>query len=166
VTVDAIARRAAVSKATIYKWWPNKSMVALDAFLATMGENVPLPDTGSAEDDFAQQLELVMAFYRSPTGRLFCQFIAEGQSDPGFLALFRERFLYARREAGRILWRRGVECGQIRSDVDSDMVLDLVYGPMIFRLLAGHGSTEASESRILIMAIFQGLRCPRLGIAR
>lgn len=157
VTVDAIARRAGVSKATIYKWWPNKCMVALDAFLATMTENVILPDTGSAERDFTEQLESVMAFYRSPTGRLFCQFIAEGQSDPGFLALFRERFLYTRRVAARIMWRRGVDRGEIRDDVDSEMVLDLVYGPMIFRLLAGHGSTEPKESRAMIKIVFHGL---------
>src|SRR3954452_16964394 len=97
VTADAIARRAGVSKATIYKWWPNKSLVALDAYLAGMSEQVPLPDTGSAERDFAEQLNAVMTFFTSPVGRLFCQFIAEGQSDPHFLELFRQRFLYARR---------------------------------------------------------------------
>jgi AcrR family transcriptional regulator len=158
VTVDAIARRAGVSKATIYKWWPNKCHVALDAFLTRMTESVVVPDTGSTERDFAEQLESVMAFYSSPTGRLFCQFIAEGQSDPGFLALFRDRFLYARRDAARIMWRRGVDRGDIRADVDSEIVLDLVYGPMIFRLLAGHGSTEAKESRMMIKVIFHGLR--------
>ncbi len=56
VTADAIAQKAGVSKATIYKWWPNKSLVALDAFLAGMTERVPLPDTGCAEQDFIQQL--------------------------------------------------------------------------------------------------------------
>ena len=156
--MDAIARRAGVSKATIYKWWPNKSQVALDAFLTRMSESVILPDTGSAERDFAEQLDSVMAFYRSPTGRLFSQFIAEGQSDPVFLALFRERFLFARRDAARIMWRRGVDRGDIRTDIDSEIVLDLVYGPMVFRLLAGHGSTETKESRAMIKVIFQGLR--------
>lgn len=84
VTADAIARRAGVSKATIYKWWPNKSMVALDAYLGGMTERVVMPDTGSAELDFRIQLKSVTTFYKSPLGRLFCQFIAEGQSDPPF----------------------------------------------------------------------------------
>lgn len=57
VTADAIARRAGVSKATIYKWWPNKSMVALDAYLAGMTERVAMPNTGSAKEDFTQQLK-------------------------------------------------------------------------------------------------------------
>jgi hypothetical protein len=56
------------------------------------------------------------------------------------------------------MWRRGVDRGDIRTDVDSEIVLDLVYGPMIFRLLAGHGPTEAKESRIMIKVIFHGLR--------
>lgn len=163
VTADAIAKRAGVSKATIYKWWPNKSMVALDAYLGGMTERVALPDTGSAEKDFTLQLKSVTAFYKSPLGKIFCQFIAEGQSDPGFLALFRDRFLYARRDAARVMWRRGVDRGEIRSEIDSEIVLDLVYGPMIFRLLAGHGSTNDHESEALIKALFSGLRQPGYG---
>jgi AcrR family transcriptional regulator len=160
VTADAIAERAGVSKATIYKWWPNKSQVALDAYLAGMTERVTMPDTGSAEADFSEQLQSVMAFYVSPLGRLFCQFIAEGQSDPGFLALFRERFLYARRDAARVMWRRGVDRGEIRNEVDGEIVLDLIYGPMIFRLLAGHGAMHDTESAAMVEVIFNGLRKP------
>jgi AcrR family transcriptional regulator len=161
VTADAIARRAGVSKATIYKWWPNKSLVALDAYLGGMTQRVTVPDTGCAETDFTMQLKSVTAFYKSSLGRLFCQFIAEGQSDPGFLALFRERFLYARRDAARVMWRRGVDRGEIRKEIDGEIVLDLIYGPMVFRLLAGHGSLNDHESEAMIEAIFGGLRQPR-----
>jgi AcrR family transcriptional regulator len=163
VTADAIARRAGVSKTTIYKWWPNKSLVALDAYLAGMTEQVAMPDTGSAEVDFTQQLKSVMAFYTSPLGRLFCQFLAEGQSDPGFLALFRERFLHARRDTARVMWRRGVDRGEIREEVDGEIVLDLIYGPMIFRLLAGHGSLSDRESEAVVEAVFGGLRRSKNG---
>ena len=158
VTAEAIARRAGVSKATIYKWWPNKSMVALDAYLAGTTERVAVPDTGSAEEDFTEQLKSLTAFYTSTLGRLFCQFIAEGQSDPAFLASFRQRFLSARRDAAKIMWRRGVERGEIRSTIDGDVVLDMIYGPIIFRLLAGHGSLNDSESEAIVEAVFGGLR--------
>lgn len=163
VTADAIARRAGVSKTTIYKWWPNKSLVALDAYLAGMTEQVAMPDTGSAELDFTEQLKSVMAFYATPLGRLFCQFLAEGQSDPGFLALFRERFLYARRDMARVMWRRGVDRGEIREEIDGEIVLDLIYGPMVFRLLAGHGSLGDRESEAVVAAAFGGLRRPKNG---
>ena len=161
MTADAIAQRAGVSKATIYKWWPNKSLVALDAFLAGMTEQVAMPDTGSAELDFAEQLKSVMAFYTSPLGRLFSQFLAEGQSDPEFLVLFRERFLYARRDTARVMWRRGVDRGEIREEIDGEIVLDLIYGPMIFRLLAGHGSISDRESEAVVEAVFGGVRRPQ-----
>jgi len=160
VTADAIARRAGVSKTTIYKWWPNKNLVALDAYLGGMTERVAIPDTGSAEMDFTVQLKSVTAFYKSPLGRLFCQFIAEGQSNPGFLALFRDRFLYARRDTARVMWRRGVDRGEIRKEIDGEIVLDLIYGPMVFRLLAGHGSLNDHESEAMIEAVFGGLRQP------
>jgi AcrR family transcriptional regulator len=160
VTADAIAQRAGVSKATIYKWWPNKSLVALDAYLAGMTERVEVPDTGSAEVDFTAQLKSVMTFFKSPLGRLFCQFIAEGQNDPAFLALFRERFLYVRRDAARVMWRRGVDRGEIREEVDAEVVLDLIYGPMVFRLLAGHGSLGDVECGAMVEVIFGGLRRP------
>jgi AcrR family transcriptional regulator len=158
ITTDAIARRAGVSKATIYKWWPNKSQVALDAYLGSMTARVVMPDTGSAMEDFVLQLQSVMEFYKSSLGRLFCQFIAEGQSDPGFLSLFRERFLYARRDAARVMWQRGVVRGEIRKDIDSEVILDLIYGPMIFRLLAGHGSLTEKDSETMVKAVFGGIR--------
>jgi AcrR family transcriptional regulator len=160
VTTDAIAKRAGVSKATIYKWWPNKSQVALDAYLRVMTDLVVMPDTGSAETDFTVQLKSLTHFYKSPLGRLFSQFIAEGQSDPGFLALFRERFLYMRRDAARVMWRRGVDRGEIRKEIGSEIVLDLIYGPMVFRLLAGHGSLNDHESEAMVEAVFGGLRQP------
>ena len=160
VTADAIARRAGVSKATIYKWWPNKNMVALDAYLGGMTERVVMPDTGSAELDFRIQLKSVTTFYKSPLGRLFCQFIAEGQSDPAFLAMFRDRFLTVRRDAARVMWQRGVTRGEMRPEVDAEIVLDLVYGPMVFRLLAGHGDLNDDESDAMITAIFGGVRQP------
>ena len=160
VTADAIAHRAGVSKATIYKWWPSKNQVALDAYLTGMTERVLLPNTGSAELDFSIQLKSLTAFYTTPLGRLFCQFIAEGQSDPAFLALFRERFLYTRRNAARVMLRRGIARGEINEEIDGEIVLDLVYGPTIFRLLAGHGPLNDLESEAMIRAVFSGIRRP------
>lgn len=159
-TVDAIARRAGVGKATIYKWWPNKSVLALDAFLARMSELVIMPDTGSAEQDFTEQLISLTGFYVSRSGRPFSQFIAEGQSDPKFLTLFRDRFLSVRRDAARVMWQRGVERGEISPDFDSEMVLDLIYGPVIFRLLAGHGPLREEDARTIVRAVFGGIRRP------
>ena len=74
--------------------------------------------------------------------------------------LFRERFLYARRDAARVMWRRGVHRGEIRKEIDGEIVLDLIYGPMVFRLLVGHGSLNDHESEAMVEAVFGGLRRP------
>ena len=161
VTVEAIAQRSGVSKATIYKWWPNKLLVALDAFLMRMTKDVPIPDTGSAQKDFTEQLKSSIKFYVSPAGRLFCQFIAEGQSDLEFLALFRERCLRARRNDLKIMWERGVARGEVRKNIDVEVVLDLIYGPMIYRLLAGHGPLNSAQAEAIVSTLFCGLKKDR-----
>ena len=56
------------------------------------------------------------------------------------------------------MWRRGVDRGEIREEIDSEIVLDLIYGPMVFRLLAGHGSLSDRESEAMVAAAFGGLR--------
>ena len=160
VTADAIAARAGVSKATIYKWWPNKSLVALEAFLSRVQSNVTTPDTGCARKDFTLQLKALVRFINSPGGRLYSQFIAEGQFDPGFLVQFRSRFFQARRDEVRVMWKRGVERGEIRAGIDGDIVLDLIYGPAIFRLLTGQSPINDKEAEALVAAAFQGLQAP------
>jgi AcrR family transcriptional regulator len=158
VTAEAIAHRSGVSKATIYKWWPNKAFVALDAFLIRMNRDVPTPNTGSAQRDFTEQLKSLIHFYTSPAGRLYCQFIAECQSDPAFLAVFRERFLQSRRNDVRVMWQQGIARGEIRSDVDGEIVLDLIYGPVVFRLLTGHGVLNDRQAEAIVAAVFSGIK--------
>lgn len=158
VTTEAIALLSGVSKATIYKWWPNKTLVALDAFLMLMSHDVPTPDTGSAQGDFSEQVKSLIVFYTSTAGRAFCQFIAEGQSDPNFLALFRDRFLQSRRNDVRVIWERGVARGEIRADLDCEIVLDLIYGPIMYRLLVGHNQLNAEEAKTIVSAVFAGIQ--------
>src|ERR1700687_4842841 len=86
VTAEAIAQRAGVSKATIYKWWPNKNRVALDAFLSRSRTEIPSSDTGSALRDFTAQLVAATLFYTSSRGRILRPVIAAGQSDPELFA--------------------------------------------------------------------------------
>ena len=158
VTADSIASRAGVSKATIYKWWPNKSLVALDAFLSRMQSAVATPDTGSAQRDFIEQLKSLLRFFGTPYGRIYAQFMTEGQSDPAFLEEFRERFLKVRRAEVRVMWQRGVDRGDIRRDVDGDIAIDLIYGPIIFRLLTGHALLNDAQAKALVMTAFRGLQ--------
>ncbi len=158
ITVDAIARKAGVGKMTIYKWWPSKAYVALDAFRKKMNRVVVMPDTGDTERDLAELLYSIMSFYISPTGRIFSQFLAESQSDPEFAALFREHFLKPRRESAGAFLDRAMKQGVIDRTLNREILLDLIFGPMVFRLMAGHAPLNRAESDAMIATLLRGIR--------
>lgn len=138
-TMEGLAARAGVGKATIYRWWPSRGAVALDAFLAAVEPQVPYPDT----DDFAvalrsQVLLLVGVFRDTPAGGVVRALLAEAQSDADLAEAFRTRWLESRRTAGRAVFRRAQENGQLRKDLEIETAIDLVYGAVYFRLMTGH----------------------------
>ena len=157
VTIEEIARKAGVGKATIYKWWPSKAYVALDAFLRKMNRMVPNPDTGSAEGDLKEQLQYLIAFYTSPTGRIYGQFLAEAQSDPDFATLLRERFMKPRREIVGVIFDRAVERGEIDHSLDRELILDLIYGPVIYRLFLIRAPFNRERADAMVSALFRGI---------
>jgi AcrR family transcriptional regulator len=158
ISIEEIARRAGVGKATIYKWWPSKAHVAFDAFSRRLKEMVPICDTGSAERDFRRQLRSLFAFFETPAGMVLRHFLAEGQVDEEFASLFRDRFIRPRREAIGAIFDRAVERGEIRRGLDREVVLDLIYGPGFYRMLIRHEPLERNTVDKMVSALFQGLR--------
>lgn len=158
VSIEEIARKAGVGKATVYKWWPSKAYVALDAFSKKLEQMVPIRDTGSAERDFKEQLCSLFEFFDSPAGKLLRHFIAEGQIDAEFASLFRERFLKPRRELIGVIFDRAVERGQIRRGLDRELVMDMIYGPGIYRIMIRYAPLEPKAVDAMISALFRGLR--------
>jgi AcrR family transcriptional regulator len=88
VTVEAVAARGSVGRATIYRWWSGKGMLALDAYLGDMRSNVVPPDTGDGREDFRRHTLAVLNFYGGEEGKVFAQFIAQDQSDPQLAEAF------------------------------------------------------------------------------
>jgi AcrR family transcriptional regulator len=156
-TTDAISALSGVSKATIYKWWPSKYAVAVEAFLTEMYAESAEPDTGSAYEDFRSVVRGVVRFYASPTGRVFAQLVAEAQSDPAVAAELRDRLIASRRTMVRKLWDRGVERGELRSDVDPEIAIDLLFGPAMYRLVGGHAPLDEASADEIVRAAMRGL---------
>jgi hypothetical protein len=100
-----------------------------------------------------------MSSYSTATGRIFGQFLAECQTDPEFAILFRERFMKPRREATREILNRAVKRGEIDPTLDQEMIMDLIFGPMVFRLMAGHGPLNKTEADAMISILLRGIRC-------
>ena len=139
VSVNEIAAEAGVGKMTLYRHWPNKAALVMDALLLFIGGETDFPDAGSAIERLRRQLDLQAAFFRSSRGNLIRSLVAEAQSDPELATAFRERWLMPRREGVRKIIRAAVEEGALRSDIDIDTAIDLLYGSLYYRLLLGSG---------------------------
>lgn len=156
-TMDAIAARSGASKATLYKHWPSRTAVASEAFGTMMAEALPLPDTGSTATDLTEQVVRVSAFYASARGEVFAQLLAACVEDTTGAAYFREYFLSGRRAAITELWRRGVDRGEADAGTAIDDVIDILFGPLIFRRMTGHYPLTEEHARQLAATALRGL---------
>jgi AcrR family transcriptional regulator len=140
VSMDAVAERAGVGKATIYRWWPTKETLALEALYHEWDTARPAPrDTGSLRGDLLALLRPWIRRVRArPYGRVVAALITEAQTDPEFASEYRARFVEPRREPARALFARAIERGEIPADTKVEVALDLIYGPIYHRLLHGH----------------------------
>jgi AcrR family transcriptional regulator len=157
MTTEEIAARSGASKATIYKWWPNKYAVAVDAFLSEMMAESHDPDTGSTREDLQEVVRGLMRFYIGPSGRVFAQLVGEAQADPLIRQELRTNLVESRREVFRTIWRRGVERGELRPDVDEDAAIDLLIAPALYRLMMGHAPLTDEAADALVDAVVRGL---------
>jgi AcrR family transcriptional regulator len=141
MSMDEVARRAGVSKATIYRWWPSKERLALDALAAEWASSTSTvgSDTGSLRADLLARFRpWVRQLNRKPYARVVAGLVAATQLDPEFAELYRENFVRPRRDATRELLVRSRDRGEIIATTNLDLTLDLLYGPIYHRLLHGH----------------------------
>lgn len=135
VTVDKIAEKTSVSKATIYKWWPNKAAVVLDSYFEATATTLPIPDTGSVKEDLYQQVTNLTKFFLSNRGSGITELIAEGQFDPMIGEECRKRYFKPRRQISRTIIERGITKGQLKEEIDIEFYIDCLYAPIFYRLL-------------------------------
>ncbi|MBV9207378.1 MAG: TetR/AcrR family transcriptional regulator [Actinobacteria bacterium] len=139
MSIEEVAARAGVGKATIYRRWPSKGLLALDAFVASFREEQPLPDTGTLRGDLLAALHAwVRAVTLTPAGPMLTGLIAEAQHDPELRGAWRDRVLGPLRGQYRLMLDRAFARGEMAADVDRDVVLDLFFGAAEHRLLLGH----------------------------
>ncbi len=155
LTIEGIAAQAGVGKATIYRWWPSKAAVVMDAVLESASPRMPFPDTGSAQEDLRQQLTAVIELYtHTDTGRGIKALIAESQHDPLLAESLRDRFIASRRAEATTVFERGIQRGELRADLDIGVAIDALYGAIYYRLLVSHGPLDASYVDTLMKQIF------------
>ena|ERR1700688_3249160 len=138
LTIEDVAAHAGVGKATVYRWWPNKAALIADAFASSTTRALHFPDTGSLCSDMSQQMRQLVKIFRGRRGRIVSAILGGGQSDKELIGAFRKRFLLPRRLEAYATLRRGIRRGELRKDVDMDLVLDSLYGPIYMRFLIRH----------------------------
>jgi AcrR family transcriptional regulator len=136
-TMEAVARRAAASKATLYRHWPTVGALLIDAMDATF-QALPVPDTGSVQSDVAQVLTaFVTLLERTPFPRLLAAFIDAAERDPALGALHAD-LTRRRREPLLTVLARARDRGQLADHLDPEIVTDLLAAPLFYRRFIAH----------------------------
>jgi AcrR family transcriptional regulator len=167
VSMDAVAERAGVSKATIYRWWPSKEMLALDALLDWAASTAPPRDTGSLRGDVLALIRpWVREIRREAFGAVIAAFVNEAQADPKFADAYRTHYVEPRRDAMRAVFARAAERGEVPANLDVEVALDLIYGAVYHRLLHGHAELTDRFARNVVDLALNGILTARQGDAR
>jgi AcrR family transcriptional regulator len=151
LSMEAVAARAGCGKAAIYRRWPSKSALVVDAIAACKDRGFQLTDTGSARVDLLDYVQSMLRYFRtSDIGRVMPALVAELAKNPELAAGFRQGVIQPRRALVLEMLARGVARGELRPDVDLDIVADAMVGVVHYRLLlTGQEVDEALPARLV-----------------
>ncbi len=161
LTVEGIAARAGVGKATIYRRWPNVWAIVADAVLSDVARIAPIQQRATARESLRASMRLAARSFRGRQGEILRPLIGRAQVDETLHKALIERWLLARRQISREIVRRGVGSGELRPGLDPDIVLDALYGPLYHRLLLPYNGegVDLSDAYIdaLVDTVFRGI---------
>jgi AcrR family transcriptional regulator len=160
LSIEAVATRAGVGKATIYRRWPSKEALMGDA-LATLVDDMPQTFDGtSAREQLVSMLEHVRCrSVDSRSGRIFPRMASYKHSHPELFAIFADRVLAPRRERVRALVQQAIDVGELRSDIDVPLAATLLLAPMLYINMTGMPQRlDDTTSRQLVDMALDGLR--------
>ena len=159
MTIEDVAARAGVGKSSIYRRWPTKGTLALDAFLDAFLAQQPRVDNGALEDDLREALTLwSAAVVGTATGRALVGLIAESQLDEDLARGWIERVMTPVRAQHRTMVDRAMQRGEIPADSDVDVIMDLLYGAVYHRLLQGHLAITSEFIGLVARMVAQGAK--------
>jgi AcrR family transcriptional regulator len=142
-TVEGIAARAGVGKQTIYRWWPSRAALVMEAYEERVRARTLEPDTGSLREDVCLSLvHIGWVFETTRAGSVVTSLAAEAQRDDDLRRAFREGFMGRRREVMRRTLQRAELRGELPAGTDHDLLIDLLYGTVLFRALLSTGPLD------------------------
>ena len=157
LSIERVASEAGVGKTTIYRRYASKEELAVAAVGALKDELGPTPDTGSTRNDVVEMIIMNQsAMEKGPGFAMIGALLVEESRNPGLLELFRERIIKPRRDDMIAVLQRGVERGEIRSDVELEVVVHAIFGSVLARHLSGSSGSRRQVQRS-VDAIWSGI---------
>ncbi|HZI12389.1 MAG TPA: TetR/AcrR family transcriptional regulator [Myxococcus sp.] len=157
LAIDAIAARAGVGKATVYRRWKTKETLVAEA-IERIIRAIPIPDTGSTQGDLMVLMRGALGMYQEPqSAALLSGLVAAMARSPRIAEAARSGFLATRRDALRRVLERGVARGDLRDGLDLELAIDLLNGPLFYRLVVTGGRLDERVARNVVDVVLRGL---------
>lgn len=154
LTIEAVASQAGVGKSTIYRWWNNKARLVLDAFLMTAESEFDFDADKPIQDNFRQQLEALARILNSPIGKSTLTIVTENDE---IAKDFYNLFLITKRNTAKQALQAAIDKGEVKSAVNLDVVLDLLYGPIYFQILIYKKIPDEDYINDLLIHVVNGI---------
>lgn len=161
LSIEAIARQAGVGKQTIYRWWPSKGAVILEALIERVEDAVefPFPDSGDVIEDMrAQLLASTQVLGSVEVGPAWRAVIAAAQSDPTLSRAHLTQLVEPPRVACHQLLVRAQDRGEIRADIDTQALIDMLWGAIFIRLLLHAHPLDPAQVDATLDIVLRGVR--------
>jgi len=159
LTIEAIAARAGVGKQTIYRWWPSKGAVAVDALSAELQTPTTWTASGDIRADLIAQIHRITDRLTDPAvGPHLIALTCEALSDPAVAEALYERAVIPSRTAAREFMVRARAAGEVRDDIDLELAVDLIYAPLFYRLLTRAAPVSDIDATALTDAVLRAIQ--------
>jgi len=161
-SIESIATKTGMAKTTIYRRWPNKAALVMDAFMARLSSGTsgtPFLPAEKVTDSIKHQMRLMAKAFRGKDGALIKSLLAEAQFDPELAMAFRERWTLPRRKIASEVLHEAIRRGELLPGIDIETTIDLLYAPMYYRLQMGIGPLSEAYIDGLFHHAMQGLAC-------
>lgn len=157
LTIEKVAAATGVSRPTIYRSWANATELAMAALVGATTAEVPGQHLDLRARLLTQLRSLTTAF-ATTRGRQVALTLASADPESEYTKAFRNRVILASREAGRQMLEEAVAAGEIVRPADVETLLDMIYGPLFYRLLVGHGSLDLNFADSVVDLAMLALR--------
>src|ERR1700739_520493 len=158
LTIEEVAKRAGVGKPTLYKWWPTKAALVLAMLRERMAPKLEMPTGLTAEESLRFRVRRLIDAFNGPFGKIVAGLIAEGQSEPAVLQEFFARWVSPRRNATRADLQRGKDAGELRSETEPELLNDVIFGAIYYRMLLRPGPMTRRFGEELVEQVIGGHR--------